>query len=182
MRINKQLYNSGMSLLEVLGCIAVLGIIINLALSLFLDASRLNVLGTEALDKLRQTEEIRREFQEAVRECISVCEQAGSYKTGEDQLVLRAHPDAINGEEERYVILHTVQSPKRLRKIVLVKKNGILEGASVVTYPLEVDLARFTIDKQNLVSMDITLKRNSDRSKREPTIHRFTSFMRGVQS
>ena len=174
--------NSGVTLLELLGYVLAFAIVINLALSLFLDSTRLNALGVEVLDKIGQTEEIRREFQEAVRECSSVCKQAGTFETGADQLVLQTQPDSAEGEQARYVIFQTVQSPKRLRKIVIAEKNGNLDTLSVVTYPLEVDLVKFAYDKGKLVSLDMTLKKISDRVKKESTVHRFTSYMRGVQS
>lgn len=171
---------SGITLIGILGYVAVLGIVIPLALNLFLDSMRLTALGTTALDKMGQTEDIRREFREAVRECVALCPKVGTFQTGEDVLVLKAHHNESQGEDGRYVIFQTLGSPMRLRKIELAQRDGKLEPAYVKTFPLELESVRFEHDGDQLVSLDLVLKREHQRSKREPTVHRFTAFMRGM--
>ena len=177
---------AGMTLLELLGCVAILAVVINLTASVFITSTRLSVLGTTALDRMWAVEEIRSEFAGAVRASSGVCTSVGKYRSGTDQLVLRtARPTEQEGVK-RYVVFGPIGADSRLSKLVIVEKNGKHSAERFVTYPLDLDSIGFKYDanvphEARLVSLEISI-RNEGSKHKTGAPHRFSAAMRSVSA
>jgi hypothetical protein len=178
--------NAGMTLLEVLGCVAVLAIVINLAASVFISSTRLSILGTSALDKMWAIDEIRGEFVGAVHTSSGVCAGVADYRSGADQIVLEMARPSGEKEVKRYAVFGLIGSDSRLGKLVLLEKNGKHSAERFVTYPLDLDSIRFKYDAKvpheaHLVSLEIDVRNDGGKHKKRAP-HTFTAAMRGVSS
>lgn len=174
---------AGMTLLEVLGCVAILAIVINLAASVFITSTRLSMLGTTALDRMWAVDEIRSEFAGAVRASTGVCSGVGRYRSGTDQLVLQMARPREQKEVKRYMVFGLIGSDSRLGELVILEKNGRHSAERFVTYPLDLDSIRFKYDanvphEAHLVSLELDV-RNDGGSHNRRAPHRFTSAVRG---
>ena len=173
-----------MTLIEVLGYVAVIAVVINLATSVFIRSSRLAALGTGALDRVNAVEDIRDGFIAAVRGSSGVSAGIGDHRSGSDRVVLtmpqRSGEDAVR----RYIVFGPLRSDSRLSKLAVIEQDGKLSAESFVTYPQDLDSIRFSYDtvdssESRLVMMDIETKRTVDRGrKRAPC--RFAAAMRSV--
>ena len=155
---------AGMTLLEVLGCIAILAVVINLAASVFITSTRLSVLGTSVLDKMCAVEDIRSEFVGAVRASTRVCSSVGKYRSGPDQIVLQMAQPGDQKGVKRYVVFGPIGSDSRLDKLVILEKDGKHTAERFVTYPIDLESIQFRYKRNN------------------PPLHRFTAAMRNVSA
>jgi len=143
-----------MSLIEMLGYVAVLAVLVNLTLTLFIGASRLSVLGTAALDRLRMVEDLREGFTETVREARRVAPGVGAYRTGPGQLVVELPPlETTDAPARRYAILGHITSSLCLGRLELVERDGAFETVSYSTYALPLAGIRFEHDADHLDSV-----------------------------
>ncbi len=184
MRLTRSAGKAGMTLLELLGCVAILAIVINLAASVFISSTRLSVLGTSALDKMWAVEEIRGEFVGAVRTSSGVCSGVGKYRSGTDQIVLETARPGDQKGVKRYVVFGPIRSDSRLDKLVIMEKDGKQSAERFVTYPLDLDSIQFKYDsnvpdRAHLVSLEINV-RNEGSKQKTGRLHRFSAAMRGV--
>jgi len=175
-----------MTLLEVLGCIAILAVVINLAAGVFITSTRLSVLGTSVLDKMWAVEDIRSEFVGAVRASSAVCVGVGKYRSGTDQIVLEMAPLGNQKGVKRYVVFGPIGSDSRLDKLVILETDGKHTAEKFVTYPVELESIQFRYDsdvphKAHLVSLEIAACNNGSKQS-TPMLHRFTGAMRGVSA
>jgi len=180
----KRAGRKGMTLIEVLGYVAVIAVVINLATSVFIRSSRLAAMGTGALDTVNAVEEIRDEFTAAVRRSSGISARIGEHRSGSDRLVLTM--PQLAGEEgvRRYVVFGRLSSDPRLSKLVVVERDGSLSAERFVTYRQDLDSIRFRYDMEDLreaklVVMEIKTKRTVDRGKRQAP-YGFTAAMRAV--
>ena len=186
MRPTRSAGKAGMTLLEVLGSVAVLAIVINLAASVFISSTRLSALGTSALDKMWAIEEIRSEFVSAVRASSGVRSGVGKYRSGTDQLVLETTRSGDQRGVKRYVVFGAIGSDSRLDKLVVLEKDGKQSAERFVTYPLDLDSIQFKYDsnvpgKAHLVSLEINI-RNEGSKQKTGRLHRFSAAMRGISA
>jgi len=183
-RIKRSPDSAGMTLLELLGCAAVLAVVINLAAQVFITSSRLSVLGTTSLDRMGVVEEIREEFVATVRQSCAVRPSVGKYRSGSEQLILALSSSARDGSAKRYAVFGRIGSESRLSKLVISETDGAYAAERFVTYPLDLESIRFTYDKSvpdeaRLVSLELRLKDEGNGRGPEPA-HKFTVAMRGV--
>ncbi len=100
----------GYTLLELLAYLSIFAVAINLAGSLFVSATRLHMLGDDAIARMQAVDEIAAAFTGAVHESLGVVESADGYVTSDDTLVLQL-PDtrfAVLGRlrgDDRFVLL-----------------------------------------------------------------------------
>jgi len=184
--MNHQDNKAGMTLLEVLGCIAILAVVINLAAGVFVTSTRLSVLGTGALDKMWAVEDIRSEFVSAVRTSSAVCCGVGKYRSGTDQLVLETTQSGDQKGGKRYVVFGPIGSDSRLDKLVILERDGKQSAERFVTYPLDLDSIQFRYDSDvpheaHLVSLEI-IAHNEGSKQKAGRLHRFSAAMRGVSA
>ncbi len=171
--------DNGAGLLEMLGYIAVLGVVINLAAGVFISTMRLNAYSTAALDKIATIANINDEFAEAVRGSFAVSEGIGVYKSGADRVVLET-PGSPG--ETKYIVLGLLDGA-RLSKLTLIEKDGKLEAGGCVTYRQDLESVHFRYDADSIrdartVTMEIAARRPVDRGKKPP-VHTFVANMRG---
>jgi len=173
---------AGMSLVEVLGCIAILGVVINLGASVFITSTRLCALGTTALDRMHVVEEIRDGFTGTVRESCAVVPTLSEYRSGNEQVILEMAPTGRS--EKRYAILGRFGCGSRLSRLVVVGEDGNYSVETFRTYPLDVDKIRFGYDKSavqdvRLVSIEFDIK-DEGQKRNKRTAHKFTASMRAI--
>ena len=174
--------DAGMSLLETLGYVAVLAVLVNLTLTLFIGASRLSILGTTALDRLRMVEDVREGFSETVREARRVVSGVGAYETGPGQLVLELPPDASDGDARRYAVLGHITSALCLGRLEVVERGGVCEASSYSTYALPIAGVRFEYDSEHLERVRlVTLQLDAQNAAKTkaPATYRFQASLRG---
>jgi hypothetical protein len=186
MRLTGSPDRAGMTLLEVLGCIVILAVVINLAASVFITSTRLSVLGTSALDKMCAVEDIRSEFVGAVRASSAVCAGVGKYRSGPDQIVLQMAQPGDQKGVKGYVVFGPIGSDSRLDKLVILEKDGKHTAERFVTYPLDLDSIQFKYDsdvphESRLASLEISARNNGNKQN-NPLLHRFTAAMRNVSA
>ena len=184
MKITRAFDRAGMTLLELLGCAAVLAVVINLAAQVFITSSRLSVLGTTSLDSAGVVEDIRDEFVAAVHQSYAIAPSVGNYRSDSEQLILALAPSAREGGAERYIVFGRIGSKSRLSKLVISEKDGAYVAERFVTYPVDLESIRFTYDKSDphearLVSLELRV-RNEGKRHRADAAHTFTAAMRGV--
>jgi hypothetical protein len=171
-----------MTLVEALAYVTILAVAINLALSLFLSASRLSMLGSSGLDKMVVLEEMRQEFTETVREATAVRDQIAEYRTGPDTLVLEL-PSQV-GEGRRYAVFGVLGGQPRLSRLVLTDKDGAFAAERFDTYRLDLEQVRFTADSADpkdarRASLHVVLK--TERVRKTPSMgNTFSAAMRSV--
>lgn len=150
--------NSGFTLLEILAYCVILLVVLNVSAQIFVTCVRLCSLGTRMSDRAAVLQQIEEQFVADVRAATRVVEQAGTYRTGPDMLVLEV--PASDLAVRTYVVFGTVQDPKRLGKIVLHEKNGAVDSDSLHTYPLDLRTWRFDYaddgGSARLVTLELT--------------------------
>jgi hypothetical protein len=178
--------SAGLSLLEVLACAAILGVVINLCASVFVTSSRLSVLGTTALDRIHVVQEIRDGFISTVRESCAVVPTLSEYSSGSEQIILEMAQRPAQKAGKRYAILGRFGSESRLGRLKILEKDGKYSAEGFVTYPLEFDSIRFGYDKSTvhearLISLEFDIKNTGNRRGRRAA-HKFTAAIRGVSA
>jgi len=177
-------FRAGTTLVEMLAYVAILAVVINLALSLFLSASRLSMLGTSGLDKMVVLETMREDFTETVREAVAVTERVAAYRADEDTLVLELPSEP--GEGRRFAVFGMMGAEPRLSRLVLIEKDGAFAAERLDTYRLDLEQAGFTLDaadpaQARRASLHVVLK--TDRERKTPsTGNTFWAAMRSVAS
>lgn len=177
---------SGYSLIEMLGYIAVLAVVINLSVSLFISTTRLSANVSLAFDRIEGIEEIREEFTSIVHEASSISPGVASYVTSEDRLVLVLPP--LPGEEgaSRFAILGELKGDGRFAKLILTARDGVFDTEYLATYGQEFTSQRFTYDtarpeEARLVRLELEVN-NEGMKNTIPTINTFAASPRGLGS
>ncbi|HIJ65942.1 MAG TPA: hypothetical protein HPP77_08310 [Candidatus Hydrogenedentes bacterium] len=174
---------AGMTLLEVLGYVALIGVLINLGAGLFVTCLRLNAYGTDALDRIREIEYVREGFMQTIHEASAVCAGVAAYRTGPNQLVLELPAAPEDARVERYAILGPIRTDSRLTKLVIRGKQGEFEAEYCETYPRELDTITFDYDAENienarLVTIEVTAK--TGEARRLPARYAFSAALRSI--
>ncbi len=153
--------SAGMTLLEMLGYIAILAIVINLSLKVFIASSRLTGLGTSAVDRLALVEEVRDDFTRIVRLSAGVVPAVGDYRSGENCLILEMPQDPARNEGRTYIIWGAIVQELRLTRMAVLEKDGEFTAESLVSYPRDFQAIRFSYDtpeaeKARLVTLGLS--------------------------
>jgi hypothetical protein len=167
--------SAGMLLMETMAYVAILAVIINLSLSIFLSVSRLSALGTASLDRLRMVEDFRRIVTADVQQAHAITRSVGAYATGTDQLVLEMPRRPEDPEAARYVVLGHITSTTRPGRLEIIEKNGQYSVESYSIDALPVVALRFAYDeddpvKARRVSLDVDVP-NVAKNKPPATYH-----------
>ncbi|MCP4645743.1 MAG: prepilin-type N-terminal cleavage/methylation domain-containing protein [bacterium] len=171
----------GYTLIEMLASIAVMAVFINICLVIFVMATRLSLLGTTTLTSMQAVETVQRDFTETVRSAVSVEQEAGTYRTGPDTLVLRL--PALAGQDARYAVFGMLGDDSRLSRYVLVEKDDALAADRFFTYPVDIEGLAFDYGeappgKARSVTMTVTIKKDTQR--RTPSMgNTFTAALGG---
>ncbi|MBN2312227.1 MAG: hypothetical protein JXR94_24825 [Candidatus Hydrogenedentes bacterium] len=134
-----------MTLLETLVYIAVLAVIVNLTLVLFISGTRLSLAGSNAVDRMMGLDEIDNAFTRTVRQADAVCGGVGDHRTGPDTLVLALHP--APGEDARFAVFGRLgPGQQRLSRLIVVEKNGAYTSERFATFRPDLEAIRFDYD------------------------------------
>ena len=176
--------NRGMTLLGTLAYVAILAVLINLSMSVFVSASRLSALSTAALERLNTVDEVRVSFTRTVREARGVSPGVGVYKSGPTQLVLDMPLRPEDGGTARYAVFAQLKSPTQLSRLEVIEKDGALSPGNFSTYALPVEAVRFEYDAQDperarLVTFDLDVENAGKNANKPPVTYRFLASPRG---
>jgi len=161
---------AGFTLIEMLIAGAVLLVLINVCMGLFLSASRVAAYTTAAFDRAEILSELEQDFAELVRESVTIAEGYAEYRTSEEQLVLRM---PANG----YRIIGTLNNPERLAW--LEYRDG--ELVDMGGWPLPLAEVRFSYPQgAGLVQLDVRVKRESERAAQSEVVRRILAAPRGM--
>lgn len=131
--------NAGYSLLELLAYVFILGIIVNLSVSLLLTTKRLTDVGELAFDRIRTVEEIGREFRSAVRASSMVVAELNATQSDGSHLVLAQF--GLNGP--RYVVFRMSEDGEFLSIEEYAKPDGEFVLEKLKTLALTGTAVRF---------------------------------------
>lgn len=172
----------GNTLFELLVCVAVFVIVVNVIMSIFDSGTRLSSLAIERFDRMDGALALQNGFAEAVREAVRVADGIGSHRTSPDTLVLRL-PDADSGA--RYAVLGRLSQGECLCRMDVTDQGGTIEATSFIRYPLPLASFRFGFDADDaaetrLVALEYEIRRSTDehghplRHKLASAIHSFS--------
>jgi hypothetical protein len=136
----------GYTLLHVLAYTALLAVVINLGLTNFVSATRLNTRGAGILDDLWAFDRMATGFRATVAASTRVVDELGAYRTSDDTLVLETA--AIDGAA-RYAVLTLapVDGADHLRLHVLraVERDGALQPLDYVVHRWPFETGHFVV-------------------------------------
>lgn len=178
---------AGLSLLEMLGYVAIITVVINLSLSVFLSASRLSAVGTVALDRLTMVEYLNAEFRRTVREAGAVVPDVGAFETGPEHVVLAMPPRPGQSETARYVVFGEIGREKRLSRLEIIEKHGEYTTEAYSTYALPVESLRFEYDRDDptrarLVTLEVDALNARKEIRKPPVTYRFVGALRSARA
>lgn len=176
---------AGMTLLECLMYVAIMGVVINISISLFRSSTRISAHGVAVLDRLNSGEEVRTAFLRTVHEAARVADGVAGYKTGGDRIVFEMPPAPEKPDERHYVVFGCVASKERVGRLNVSVKNGEAAAGDYISYALPVKTVNFEWASgepaaARLVTARIQTKMTGARKDREPIIHTFSGALRCV--
>ncbi len=132
--------NEGYTLLELVVCVALLAVVINLAAAGFLNQHRLNLAGVEALDRIGEMDRLSRDVRELIRSAGAVLPEGAGWNTSEESLVLALPPE--NEGDARIAVLGLLEPEDRFGWMILE------DGAAVraASYRLDFERVRVSLD------------------------------------
>ena len=171
-----------MTLLEVLAYVAALSVLINLGAGLFVTCLRLNTYGNAAFDRLREIADVQEGFVGVVREARAVSPAVGTYRSGQDRLVLTLPPPAGQQGVKRYAVVGPIRNGAQLTRLIVREENGRFEVEHCVTYADQFEAIRFRYDTEipeaaRLVTLEVEEKVDGT-SRCRPVPHAFSAAMR----
>lgn len=122
---------SGMTLLEVLMVIAIVGALTPLLGQLFVSSARLTSHNGLALERLEDKAMLGRMFVDAVRDSAGVIAQAGEHVSGADKVVLRLGATEAG---EHYCVIGTFTQPDQLARLDFIFQEGTYTATRFVQY------------------------------------------------
>lgn len=161
--------SAGFSLLELLAYLAVFAVVVNLAGSLFVSASRLRMMGNEAIQRMQALDEIARRFTEAVQSASGVADEAPGYASDEQTLILEL-------PRGRFTVMGRLRGDDRLG-IITFAQDTPAQPEFLVTFSHPVSDLKFARDQNGAVTMRIRLKHEASKPSTE---HVFVACPRSV--
>lgn len=159
----------GYTLVELLAYLLVFGVVVNLAGSLFVTASRLHMMGRDAIDRMHAVDDLASRFSTTVRGAVGVVDEAAGYVNSEDTLVLRLPHD-------RYAVMGRLRGDDRFVVTTFAAESpGTPEFLR--TYPHPIEYLAFESLPTGAVAMRVALRNERVRSRAE---HRFVATPRSV--
>lgn len=175
---------AGMTLFECLMTTAILAVVVNLGLSIFMSSTRLSALTTGALDRVNMVEDVREAFSRTLHEATGVVSELATYKTGDEQLVLSYPPTPESDGWRRYVVFGRIAPSAGLGRLEISEKDGQWRADSFITYPLSVTGLGFTLDTERplearMVTLHVDVQTGSRKHSRPPKTYTFAATLRG---
>ena len=167
---------AGMTLIEVLVVIAILGMMLPLYGQLFVTATRFSSYILGAIDRMDEAREAQRAFIETVRGASAIAQGVGEYVTGDEVLVLQMHR---HGEAERYVVLGMLDGRKRLNLMEVVSDGDNFSASRYMTYRLPLKEVHFTADPlRGMATLDMLPASLSTVKNKTANTRRVTATLR----
>ncbi len=167
---------AGMTLIEVLVVIAILGMMLPLFGRLFVNATRFSSHIVSAIDRMDEAREAQRAFIETVRGASAIAEGVGEYVTGDAVLVLQMHR---RGEAQRYVVLGMLDGRKRLNLMEVVSDGDNFSASRYITYRLPLEEVHFTADPlRGMATLDMLPASLNARKNKTANTRRVTATLR----
>ncbi len=140
----------GYTLIELLAYAFVLAIIVNMSVTLFLNAKRLSNLGEMAFERISGVDEIGREFTDAVLQSDAIVNELNGIVTDEECLVLSQPAIPFSGAGgppaevgRRYVVFRAVREGQYLRAEEYLEDGEGLSLEKLKTFALPIAGLRF---------------------------------------
>lgn len=174
-----------MTLLEVLAYVTTLTIVINLSAQSFSSALRLDAAARTVVDDLDVRNTIRIDFTNAVRTAVRVCPEAGTFRTGDAQVVLEMPPRTGVAEKHRYAVFGRFDDGRPYR--IVLSDEDAAEPVIVQTtaYPRSFASMRLGYNTpEPSQTRLVTLELESARAKRgnaPPARYVYTASLRSVE-
>jgi hypothetical protein len=156
-----------MSLLEVLACVLLLAVTINVLMSAGAAAWRMSSVGTEALDRLRGVREVERAFRACVRGAAGMVPAAGRFTTGPDCIVLRhaARPDT-------FIVFGKVEEATRLGWLEIRRHEAGWETAYLRRFAQPFSRAEFSCPTPQTARLDLVVQYDAQEKPAAPPVYR----------
>lgn len=140
----------GYSLIELLAYAFVLAIVVNMSVTLFLNAKRLSVLGEMVFERMSGVNEMGREFTGAVMQSDAILDELNSIVTDEECLILSQPAIPFSGAGgppveagRRYIVFRVVDEGRHLRREAYVQDGDGLSLEKLKTFRLPIAGLRF---------------------------------------
>ncbi len=142
----------GFSLLECMAYVALLAVVVNVALTSFVSAVRLNQAALAAVDRTHDADAFALAYRNLVRGAVGALPSVADY-VADEQTLLLALPPTEEGAA-RFAVISVLPADAKgaesgktsLRVLKLVTADGALAAASVQTYHLPAAAVRFRLD------------------------------------
>jgi type II secretory pathway component PulJ len=149
---------AGFTLIELLMYTIGLAIIVNLCATMFVSSSRISGVGTSAMKRMEDLQEVHQGFLKAIREAEGIADQVASYRSSEDQLVLRLSPSE---GQARYGVIGRLRSDTHLSYMEFTQEGDTFEPDSLHTWQLPIAKATFSYNQTQpwdatLIQLDVT--------------------------
>jgi type II secretory pathway component PulJ len=151
----------GYTLIELLAYLSLFAVAINMAGALFVSATRLHMLGDDAIARMQAVDEIAAAFTDAVHESLGIVESADGYVTSSDTLVLQL-PDA------RVAVLGRLRGDDRF---VMLKFRSGQRGTPTFLETCSYPLTSLAFDQvAGAIRMRVQMRHNTRRESGEHTV------------
>jgi type II secretory pathway pseudopilin PulG len=181
---------SGITLVEMLAYIAILGLLVNLGAKTFLSHTRLSAIGVAGLANFDALQDIRRDFTDTVQASLGVCPGIGVYRSNKEQLVLRMPTEPGEAVAARYAVFGRMENPPYLYRLIMTQDaSGALQTEHMGRYRRDLATVWFAyggseealgahdVTQADLVALNVEPARQT-RGNKPATIHRFTAAIR----
>ncbi len=172
----------GFSVAEMLCVVAILGITLPVCGSVLASGLRMAALGTLTADRIGTVRALEVEFVKSVRAAEGVAAEAGAYRSGPRQVVLRM--PAADGRP-RFVVFGALADAEHLARLEFTLGDGGAEALKWTRYRMPLNRVQFGYDAEEparakLVRLNV--QRKPDRGERpgRRTVHRFAAAPRGM--
>ncbi len=152
--------NAGMTLLELLGYVAALGILVNICAVSFVQSNRLAQVGETTLLRLDTLAAVQQDFTDAVHRAVSVAPALAGFSTNAEQVVLQLPPLPDEPEAVRFIVFGR-NGKDDLSMTTYAMANGKLVLERHQRYPVRFEVVNLAYDRppgQGTRAVSLTLR------------------------
>lgn len=172
----------GYSITEMLCVVAILGITLPVCGTILATGLRMSALGTLTLERIDSVRALEEEFVKTVRAAEGVAPEAGTYRSGPAQVVLRM--PAEEGQP-RFVVFGALADAEHLAQLEFTLGGETQRVLKWAPYRMPFDRIRFGYDTDEpahtrLVRLNVRRKPDRGESGKGRPVHRFMAAPRGM--
>jgi len=172
---------AGISLIEMLACLVVLAVVINLGATLYVSMHRMHRSGEKSMELTTSIKNIQREFRQAAAKSCAVRAAAGTFQTSSDCLVLEMTPDTESGAKNFIVFQAAADAGKLyLRKFEISTKGNEHEITGMKTYVLLMKEVNFTSGPNGGMAVIEFVAADEETPQREAPRHKTIAALGGI--